>query len=281
MNQIMLNQADLKKAQVLFEQLYNLKIWEAQMEPPEYMLLHKIGSVHVYKVTTGSNHQYVARLLRPGEEKKEFMAPSPKLALRGLRRHMPKSYKRKGEFIAYRCWKIKNGYLRPVTTSGGEHVVFTGPILQAHEAPTLGNQAGLYSVSRPNTDWLRGEYDHDAFGEVGCYGRVIEHECGYRSEYQVVRSITLCEGEKYPDWFLKGMADTYECEVTVGPRSRISGLKDMVAYYNTHMAQMLTKVAPPAPPPPPTLSQFAKQVMQPGSVLVLPPKLAKILNILP
>jgi hypothetical protein len=270
MNQITIHQADLKKAQVLFEQLYDNKYnkyWTGQpLEPPEYKLLHKLGSVHVYKVTTGINCQYVARLLRPGEEKKEFIAPSPKLALRGLRKYLPKSYKRKSEFVAYRCWKIKNGYLRPVTTAGGEHVVFTGPILQAHEAPKLGNQAGLYSVSRLNTDWLRGEYDHDAFGEVGCYGRVIEHERGYRSEYQVVRSITLCEGEKYPDWFLKGLADTYECEVTVGSRSRMRDIKEMMEYYN---AIMTPKLMPPPPPPPP-LSQLTKQIMQPGSIIHKP-----------
>lgn len=259
-----LGMAEMKKA--YFDQLVDHHMMNFEPETPRYIRLHTIGRVSLWRVENVHFPKFVAKLSIPGEEIKESFHVTPRMALKGLRKFLRKTYKKQGEIIAHRCWKVENGYLKPLTDSG-RGVTFTGPILEAHELPTMENNSGLYSVKKDDSDWVRQQYDCHAYGEVGCYGRVIEHEGGYRSQYQVIRKITLV-GD-YPEWFVKGMSDMYQCEVTVAKPDHESKLMRMMTGFGTPWPKAfttkLTTTPPPLPPPP--LSPLAQQIMQPGSVL--------------
>lgn len=141
-------------------------------------------------------------------------------AIAALRAHRPKTFKRRGEIVAYRVWTLSGGYLGPVATK--MDTPFTGPICQSDRQPEMGDTFGLHSVKASHLDQYRNGYAHRAYGTVGCYGRVIEHEGGYRSEYQIIHQITLV-GE-FPEWFVKGIADQYQCDVTVEPTPASKGM---------------------------------------------------------
>ena len=115
------------------------------------------------------------------------------------------------DLIGYRCWRITfrpdlervggrsvAGYYREVTKGPPKlrleslscSMTWDGPIVHADRQPWSRNSSGLYALK---TIDLAKAYDRGApvYGEVAMFGRVIEHEMGWRAEHMLVKRIWL------------------------------------------------------------------------------------------
>jgi hypothetical protein len=60
-----------------------------------------------------------------------------------------------------------------------------------HEAPQLGCSCGIYAFSQPYLVKEQGYYRQDLLGEVSLWGKVIEHERGYRAQYAYPKQLYI------------------------------------------------------------------------------------------
>ena len=76
--------------------------------------------------------------------------------------------------VAYRVWRYKDGFLTSVVAK----------TIWLKRMPTGGNigDKGIYAAKFPNAILEEG-YTFDVFGEVYLWGRVVEHQSGFRAEY--------------------------------------------------------------------------------------------------
>lgn len=70
-----------------------------------------------------------------------------------------------------------------------------------HQSPDLGCSCGFYGV-KEKTDIMG-----DILAEVDFYGTVIEHETGYRAEYQRILSLRLPRGVCYGSFMCDGQPE--------------------------------------------------------------------------
>lgn len=96
-------------------------------------------------------------------------------------------------FVGWRGWHIENGRLMSVATQGfvwepGEQVVAH---CGRHKAPRQGCTCGLYSTKSLRKLIENGYHDHGAFGQVSLWGRIIDYDDGYRSEFAYPKVIYL------------------------------------------------------------------------------------------
>src|SRR5437016_534741 len=99
------------------------------------------------------------------------------------------------EIIAYRCWNlmmdsdldyemrlkhVQPGRRRLRLWSLGGHFAYNGPTAHSDLAPSDWNYNGLYSFKELG-DAANYSYCAHVYGEVSLYGKIVEHEKGYRA----------------------------------------------------------------------------------------------------
>lgn len=109
----------------------------------------------------------------------------------------PKEDVKVGEIIGYRCWNFKGGELRSITRN---YVWEDG---EASGNPWKGSEGGVYAFKRWRTALENAEQKAAlAFlvplvvGRVKMWGKVHEHDHGYRAEYAKVESLRVVIGSR-------------------------------------------------------------------------------------
>lgn len=91
-----------------------------------------------------------------------------------------------GEFVGWRIWGIKDGYLQSYSAQ------YTWvPGIAAEGKPGDHDGGGLWAFKDPAKALhkLLEQHVPSAIGSIWMYGDVVEHSDGYRSQYAMVRSI--------------------------------------------------------------------------------------------
>jgi hypothetical protein len=111
-----------------------------------------------------------------------------------------------GEIIAWRGWKIRNGYL----SSFSQNTVWPPKEPVTGKVGSGEHDAGVYAFKdrRKLFDFLGGESQHMVWGSVALWGDVVEHELGYRAENAAIRSLD--------GWYPNSSADLSELRRTYG-----------------------------------------------------------------
>lgn len=112
--------------------------------------------------------------------------------------------------------------------------IYDGPVAKAEKGPpgpvTLLMGDGLYVTKSESTEdfirkwglvylgFLKGasfRVQQTAVGLVDMFGKVYEHERGYRAEGIIMRQLTLLtNGRKYTSKFIASMERRFQCDVT-------------------------------------------------------------------
>jgi hypothetical protein len=180
---------------------------------PTFEKVHKIGGCSLirYRVVAGGAPSYLCSY--KGVRADRLTA---KAALQSVREQVPQRTKRQvGEIPAFRAWKLMGDNLVPVAMS--KLVDYdAGAVLKSDFKPTLDNKTGLWAVKTER--WLRDvvrTYEADVWGEVGLFGRVVEHEHGWRAEKLVIRKLHML----FPAsrGLCNILGQRYDCEVVVDP----------------------------------------------------------------
>lgn len=138
-------------------------------------------------------------------------APTWRAALSAAHsRRPPRTAKVQGEIIAYRGWQLLGDILTPVNQLND---IKTWADLVAHSdrAPEPHNQSGLYAAKLQYAQPLIDTYRTPVHGLIGLYGKVIEHERGYRAEKAVIRVLRVVP--PLGDALLRALEERYQCQV--------------------------------------------------------------------
>ena len=126
--------------------------------------------------------------------------------------------------IGYRVWEVRPAgrfaFLESVTQRTPWPV---GEALKAHcisEYPGVNSHNGLYAFKRRHTEAeYRASYGTEktmlVYGTVALWGRVIEHQEGYRAEYAYPQSIVVPSSIPDSGKVARALANTYGIEVQV------------------------------------------------------------------
>jgi hypothetical protein len=132
-----------------------------------------------------------------------------------------------GEIVAYRAWDYdfqvaEDGAIGVRLESLHQDFYWDGPVTSADEAPSAGNQNGLYAI--------RGDEHHRnnfneymqvkaIWGRVALSGIVVEGTHGYRAERATVQELWVSPDHLHdddsPEGLCKLLADRYQCDATV------------------------------------------------------------------
>jgi len=96
---------------------------------------------------------------------------------------------RAGEIIAYRAWRVQNGFLHSMHISD---YVWTPKRIEKARLDNPYGGCGLHAyktMERAKSEYHSLSYSM-AYGEVALWGEVYEHEWGYRAQYAKVIKIT-------------------------------------------------------------------------------------------
>jgi hypothetical protein len=126
-------------------------------------------------------------------------------------RRPPKTVKIQGEIVAYRGWGLLGDILTPVNMAGSDLVTWSGPVAVTDRAPEPHNQHGLYAAKLEHAQSLIDSYRTVIHGLVGLYGKIIEHQRGYRAEKAVVRVLRVVP--PLGDALLRALEERYQCQV--------------------------------------------------------------------
>lgn len=183
--------------------------------------LHKIGAVELAKHVF-NDHSIAFELIiwreNPGfkinpQAERCFRGKSPTEVLNKARKAYPRPAQEvDGEIIAVRGWRLVGDLLYPLNAGNSQDRDYlSSPVATAHELPTRENASGLYAVKPEHTPHVIDSYQLDVYGVVGMYGRVIEHEYGYRAQHYIIRRLIV----RLPvsDGFMKLLAERYDCDV--------------------------------------------------------------------
>lgn len=89
-----------------------------------------------------------------------------------------------GEIIAWRMWQIKGNYLESYSAG---HIY--GPDEPMEGDPEDYNDAGIWAFKKKKDAIKKLLQSGGAYGSVKMWGKIIEHEIGYRSEFAKIISI--------------------------------------------------------------------------------------------
>lgn len=171
-------------------------------------LVHNLNGCRLNHITGTSNGDAFDLFWRG----KIFVGRSAQEVFRRARREFPAQRKCVGEILAFRAWQLQGEFLQSLTRTH----LWKGPIAHSNELPALENTHGLYAVKLDQAKMRNLVHDYmqaAAYGFVGLYGRVIEHEDGYRAEHLIIRKITLRIPASAA--FRALLADRYQCEISV------------------------------------------------------------------
>jgi hypothetical protein len=118
--------------------------------------------------------------------------------------------------IAWRAWRVALASDDP--TLGSMYVSYFWPAGQPAQADRIGDYydgppTGIHAFR--TKDALLATFEHDShlvFGTVALWGRVIEHEHGYRAEFAYPQRLYVADAG-----LAQGLARAYGCEVEVLP----------------------------------------------------------------
>lgn len=172
----------------------------------DFTVVHKIGSVAVLSLRfSNGSGGYVAIC---GEVRRA--GSSARLAVHYLRLALPRKPRPiKGEIIAYRIWQLVGDNLRPVAADSWDYV--DGPVLVADKPPTMANKTGFWAVKKSMINKLAQSYHYQVVGAVGLFGRVVEHELGWRAHKMVIRKLILRIPTSLE--FQRLLSQKYQCDV--------------------------------------------------------------------
>lgn len=134
-----------------------------------------------------------------------------------------------GAIKAYRVWEWGwDDDNRPTLKAVVWRTRWTGPVMVADCVPENGTadgavmkHHGLYAAKDLRTVLLESGYDADVVGEVALFGRVVEHEHGFRAEKAMIRRLVLLDGMdllEHPT-LDRDLAERYGCEVSTDIRT--------------------------------------------------------------
>ena len=134
-----------------------------------------------------------------------------------------------GAIKAYRVWDwVLDGDNHPKLSAVVWRTRWTGPVMVADCVPENGTadgavmkHHGLYAAKDLRTVLLESGYDADVVGEVALFGRVVEHEHGFRAEKAMIRRLVLLDGAdllEHPT-LDRDLAERYGCEVSTDIRT--------------------------------------------------------------
>lgn len=134
-----------------------------------------------------------------------------------------------GAIKAYRVWVWgRDEDKRPALHAVVWGTRWTGPVMVADCVPETGTadgavmkHHGLYAAKDLRTLLLKSGYDADVVGEVALFGRVVEHEHGFRAEKAMIRRLVLLDGAdllEHPT-LDRDLAERYGCEVSTDIRT--------------------------------------------------------------
>lgn len=102
----------------------------------------------------------------------------------------PDTASRDKPFVGWRAWKLDVDDDGPVLVSTYKGTRWTGPVLHAHEPPPFNKPEdgvaygpGIYAMK----EWS--DLTYPFIGTVELWGRVVEHEKGYRAEHALVTGL--------------------------------------------------------------------------------------------
>lgn len=180
-------------------------------EPVE--LVKQIGGCKVVRINLSSRQSYYIAAFNG----KQAEGSTPRAAVYALNSNRIRRIK--GEIPALRVWKLVGEFLAPVATGHPDFSV-AGPVLVADALPTKYNTSGYWAIKLNAQHRLRNlaaSYHAHAYGHVGMFGRVVEHELGYRAEKMIIRKVILLIPAS-PE-FCEALGNRYDCEVVSNPAS--------------------------------------------------------------
>lgn len=192
--------------------------------PPDEIVVHNLNGVKMTRHwrTTPRDKGFTYEVTWRGGF---WAGHSERDVLNKVRQTFPKPAKQVvGEIMAVRGWRLVGDVLRSVSSD----TLWEGPVIHADVTPddyhegrvARSTSSGIYAV-KPTPTMIKNmitTYHPDAYGFVGLYGRVVEHQNGYRAEHCVVRRIIL----RFPasEAYVKVLADRYDCDVVVEKQFR-------------------------------------------------------------
>lgn len=136
-----------------------------------------------------------------------------------------------GAIKAYRVWGwTLDSENNPALTAVVWGTEWTGPVMVADCVPENGTangdvtkHHGLYAT-KDLRDVLE-SYDGGVVGEVALFGRVVEHEHGFRAEKAMIRRLVLLDPRDLLDHptLDRDLAERYGCEVSTDLRTLMGG----------------------------------------------------------
>lgn len=171
------------------------------------------------------------------------------------------------ELFALRTWHLvrwaEDGGLRLASVT--QQVPWHGPVFHSDRLPEALTSSGVYAMkadqrSRDGFDWLRGPSVW-IWGWVGLYGRVMEHELGYRAEHAVIRRLRLgvaaylhfAQAEAI-ETVVRELEQRYQCRVRfggheAGKAQRLLTYRGPRGSWQLPVPSLLTLHPPPPPTP--------------------------------
>lgn len=152
---------------------------------------HEFGSFGVCRngicPATGPVAEHILRKFRAGLVPQETPPKQP-----------PAAESREKPFVGWRAWKLEVDDHGPVLVSTYKGTRWTGPVLHAHEPPPFNKPEGGVAYG-PGIYVMKEWQDltYPFIGTVELWGRVVEHEKGYRAEHALVTGLYHMPVESY------------------------------------------------------------------------------------